>query len=263
MLDFEREDIRALLLDMDGVLWRDSEAIGNLPAVFKRINELGLQFVLATNNSTKLVTQYQQKLQDFGVLVSENQIATSGQAVVYHLQQKYPQSSPIYVVGMDSLVRQIENAGFLISQKNAVAVVVGLDRHISYEKLNIASRLIRHGAEFIGTNPDKTFPTPEGLVPGAGAIIAAVATSAGIEPIIVGKPGHILMDLSLSRLSHGSRNQVLMVGDRPDTDIAAGIAFGCRTALVLSGVTDAQSAETDLPKPDYVFKDLSALLGLN
>ncbi len=94
------------------------------------------------------------------------------------------------------------------------------------------------GAEFIGTNPDKTFPTPEGLVPGAGAIIAAVEAAAETVPIFVGKPGKVLMEMALSRFNGISPNHVLMVGDRLETDIAAAQSCGCRSALVLSGVTN-------------------------
>ena len=261
MIDFIEHNIRALFLDMDGVLWRDSEPIGNLPAIFTRISALGLQVVLATNNATQSVPQYIDKLADFGVKLNESQITTAGEAVVYHLREKYPEKTNVFVVGMDSLVAQIVSAGFTISNHGARAVIVGVDRNITYEKIRLASQLIRDGAEFIGTNPDRTFPTPHGLVPGAGSIIAAVAAAAETEPRYAGKPDNILMDLSFSRLSGITREQVLMVGDRPETDIAAGINFGCRTALVLSGVTTEEIAHKCLPRPDFIFQDLTELLG--
>ena len=262
MLDFKKENIRALFLDMDGVLWRDSEAIGDLPAIFRKINELGLQVVLATNNATRLVPQYQDKLAGMGVYLEPGQIATSGQAVIYHLQEKYPVGTGVYVVGMPSLVKQITDAGYSITDQNALVVVAGVDRQITYEKIQIASSLIRNGAEFIGTNPDKTFPTPHGLVPGAGAIIAAVATAAEQEPVFAGKPGRILMEMSYSRLHGIQPGEVLMVGDRIETDIAAGINFGCKTALVLSGVTTPAQAQKADPRPGFIFNDLAQLVGV-
>ncbi len=262
MLDFSAEAIRALILDMDGVLWRDSEAIGDLAAIFERINDLKLQVVLATNNATRRPSQYIEKLAVFGVKLTESQIATSAQAVLVHLKDRYPVGCPVHVIGMDSLKEQICDAGFVQSESNVKAVIVGIDRHITYEKIRLASTLIRAGAEFIGTNPDKTFPTPQGLVPGAGSIIAAVAAAAETEPLFVGKPGTLLMDVSLSKLKGVDKSQVLMVGDRLDTDIAAGIHFGCRTALVLSGVTSIETLSTSQVKPDYVFSDLSDLVGV-
>jgi 4-nitrophenyl phosphatase len=262
MLDFTSAGIRALILDMDGVLWRDSEQIGNLSAIFKRIHELNLQVVLATNNATRRPSQYVEKLAGFGVDIDVSLIATSAQATIRHLQERYPTGSPVFVIGMDSLKEQIWEAGYVQSAEAAKAVVVGIDRHITYEKIHIASALIRAGAEFIGTNPDKTFPTPQGLVPGAGTIIAAVAAAAETEPVIVGKPGTLLMDEALSRLDGIERSQALMVGDRLDTDIAAGLLFGCRTALVLSGVTSRDMVAGSTYQPDYVFTDLAELVGV-
>jgi 4-nitrophenyl phosphatase len=262
MIDFLKEDINGIILDMDGVLWKDSEPIGNLAAIFKRFEELKLPVILATNNATRTIKEYKQKLLSMGVDLADWQIATSGQAVIYHLSQKYLPQSKVYVVGMDSLKSMIVEAGYVLDDKNAVAVVVGVDRHINFEKITVASRLIRAGAEFIGTNPDKTFPTPGGLIPGAGAIIAAVEAAAETEPIFVGKPGKILMEMALSRLNGISSEHVLMVGDRLETDIAAAQSCGCRSALVLSGVTKRELAEKWNPKPDYIFNDLSELVGV-
>lgn len=261
MINFIKHNIRALFLDMDGVLWCDSEPIGDLPNIFARISSLGLQVVLVTNNATRLVPHYIDKLAGFGVNISEAQIATSGEAVVYHLCAKYPLNTKVFVVGMNNLIEQIKAAGFIFSDTEVKAVIVGVDRNITYDKIRKASQLIRAGAEFIGTNPDRTFPTPQGLVPGAGAIIAAVAAASETEPFYVGKPGSILMDLSFSRLSGITKEQILVVGDRPETDIAAGINFSCQTALVLSGVTTAEMAQNCLPRPDYIFQDLAELLG--
>lgn len=262
MIDFKREGIEAVILDMDGVLWRESEAIGDLKAVFNRFKQMSIQVVLATNNAMKSSVQYVDKLAKFGVYIDEWQVATSGQAVSYYLKQKYPQKTRVFVVGMDSLKSEITAAGFYICDTDVKAVVVGVDRDITYEKIKIANKLIRNGAEFIGTNPDTTYPTPEGLSPGAGSIIAAVSAAAEQDPVFVGKPGKILMDLSKSKLKGINNGQILMVGDRLETDIAAGQAYGCKTALVLSGVTTIEMAKSWKPEPNYIFNDLSELLGV-
>jgi len=261
MIDFEKNGIKAVILDMDGVLWKDSEPIGDLPAIFQRFSEEKILVILATNNATSTVEQYLQKILIMGVSLLEWQIVTSGQAVIFYLKQKYPSGSKIYVVGTEGLKSMVTGAGYVLDENRVAAVVVGVDREITYEKIKIASKLIREGAEFIGTNPDKTFPTPEGLIPGAGSIIASVAAAAEKEPIFVGKPGKIMMDLSLSRLIGISREQVLQVGDRLDTDIAAGQNYGCQTALVLSGVTTRAMASSWKPEPDFIFNDLTEIVG--
>ena len=262
MINFQQEGITAVVLDMDGVLWRESEPIGDLPAIFRKFDEENIKVVLATNNAMKSVSQFVSKINNFGVKLEEWQIATSAQAVSFYLKQKYPIQTKVHVVGMDSLKTEISEAGYILCDSNVAAVIVGVDRDITYDKIKIANRLIREGAEFIGTNPDKTYPTPEGLAPGAGSIIAAVAAAAEREPVFVGKPGKILMDLSISKFIGIQKNQILMVGDRLETDIAAGQACGCRTALVLSGVTTREMAEKWLPKPDYICFDLSELVGV-
>ena len=262
MINFQREGITAVVLDMDGVLWRESEPIGNLPAIFSKLDKENVKVVLATNNAMKSVSQFVNKINNFGVNIEDWQVATSAQAVSFYLKQKYPLRTRVYVVGMDSLKSEVGDAGYTLCDSNVAAVVVGVDRDITYDKIKIANRLIREGAEFIGTNPDKTYPTPEGLAPGAGSIIAAVAAAAERDPVFVGKPGKILMDLSISKFNGIQKYQILMVGDRLETDIAAGQACGCRTALVLSGVTTSEMAEKWLPEPDFIFKDLSDLVGV-
>jgi 4-nitrophenyl phosphatase len=260
VIDFAKNHIENLILDMDGVLWKDSVSIGNLPAVFAQINKLGLKVVLATNNATRSIPQYQEKLAVFGVDLAPWQIATSGQAVVYHLKMKYPAGSKIHVVGEEGLFITLEEAGFVLSDKDVKAVVVGVDHSISYKKISTAATLIRNGAEFLGTNPDKTFPTPDGLAPGAGAIIAAVATAAETEPVFIGKPGKTLIEMALKRLQ-ASPVHTLLVGDRLETDILGAQNAGCKCGLVLSGVSTIDQALKWKPVPDFIASDLSDLLG--
>lgn len=261
MIDFKKYGIKAVILDMDGVLWKDSEPIGNLPNIFQRFSDENVRVILATNNATSTVDQYLQKIKHMGVTLSEEQIVTSGQAVIFYLNQAYPSGSKVYVFGSEGLKAIVTGAGFQLDEFTASAVVVGIDREITYHKIKVASKLIREGAEFIGTNPDKTFPTPRGLEPGAGSIIASVAAAAEKEPLYVGKPGRIMMDLALSRLEGISKEQVLQVGDRLDTDIAAGQNYGCLTAVVLSGVTTLTMAQQWRPEPDYIYNDLAEIVG--
>jgi 4-nitrophenyl phosphatase len=257
-MDFRKENIKNLILDMDGVLWKDSLSIGNLPEIFEKISKANLKVVLATNNATKTIEQYLQKLADLGVVLLPWQIITSGQATSHYLKVKYGTGARIHVMGEDGLVKHLANEGFTISGENVQAVVVGVDRSVSYQRISTAASLIREGAEFIGTNPDRTFPTPHGLTPGAGAIIAAVATAAEQEPLMMGKPNSFLLELALERMN-ASVEDTLMVGDRLDTDILAAQRMNCRNCLVLSGVTSRQQAEQWKPAPTYIFPSLADL----
>ncbi len=259
-VDLNFEGIKNLILDMDGVLWRDSEPIGDLPDIFNRIKDLGLKVVLATNNATRSIPQYQEKLLKLGLDLEPWQIATSGQATVFYLKHKYPSGARIHVMGEPGLISTLSDAGFEICDSDVKAVVVGIDRAVSYKKIETASTLIRNGAEFIGTNPDKTFPTPHGIIPGAGSIIAAVSAAAEIEPTFMGKPNKYLIEIALERTG-GTIENTLMIGDRLDTDILAAQRVGCRCCLVLSGVTNIEQAKIWQPVPDFIAPTLSEFIG--
>jgi 4-nitrophenyl phosphatase len=252
-------NIKALIIDLDGVVWRSYEPIGNTAEIFNHIHDLGLKFVLATNNSTKTPSQYQERLAKIGLRIDPGQVITSSIAAAALLQKRFPSGGVVYIIGEDGLNDALVQAGFHIGEKNAVAVIAGLDRHISYEKLSRATLLIRSGVPFYGTNPDLTFPTPQGFTPGAGAILAALQAATGVDPIIAGKPHKAMIQTALSHLQV-SADQALVVGDRLETDILAGQNTGCKTALVLSGASSRQQLETWHPKPDLVSENLEELV---
>ena len=141
-------NIKALILDMDGVIWKGSEAIGDLSNIFKDIKSKGLGVVFATNNSTLKLNQFVQKLDDFGVVVDENQIITSAIATANYLEAKIPPGSPINVIGEIGLISALESKAYIVSNENAKAVVVGLDTKLSYEKMKVATLIIRSGKPF-------------------------------------------------------------------------------------------------------------------
>ncbi len=250
--------IKALIIDLDGVLWRDDEAVVPLPEVFAAIQAGGWSFAFATNNSMYTPQYYQAKLEKFGVMLADFQIVTSAMAVVYALKNQFPDGGPVYIVGEEGLRAALQDAGFWHEDKEPLAVVAGLDRGLTYEKIRMAARLIRQGAVFYGTNPDKTYPTPDGLAPGAGSVLAAIEAAAGSAPIVAGKPSPLLFDAARDRL--GSQPQeTLVIGDRLDTDILGGHRAGMRTALVLSGVSKWEDIDAWYPKPDLVVDTLADL----
>jgi 4-nitrophenyl phosphatase len=254
-----RQSIQALILDMDGVLWRGSEPIGDLRSIFDKISQLGWKVIFATNNATRTIQQYVDVLASFGIQAQPWQIINSAIAVTHYLCQQHPHGGPVYIVGEQGVIEACDQAGFYQSENSVIAVIAGMDRQVTYEKLKIATILIRSGVPFIGTNPDVTFPTPYGLVPGAGSILAAITAATGVDPIIAGKPEPTMYQIALNRLKI-TPESALVVGDRPETDIAGAQQIGCHTALVLSGVTDAKQAASWQPAPDIIEADLASVI---
>ncbi len=255
--------IKALIIDMDGVIWKADAPIGNLPAIFQRVRDRGIKFVFATNNSTKTSNQYVVRLKEFDVDVEPWQVVTSSQAAAHALAQKFSPGTKVFIIGEDGVRIPLEEEGFEIASiddaPQAQAIVMGMDRSINFQKAVEATLLVRKGIPFYATNTDKTFPTPRGQIPGAGAWISVITTATTVEPIVAGKPFPFLMDLSLERLGT-NKEETLVIGDRLETDIAGGQAVGCPTALVLSGVSTREQAANWDPRIDFVADDLSSLM---
>lgn len=259
------EQIKNLILDMDGVLWHGESAMPGLAAFFDTLRQLDIGFVLATNNATKSAEQYTQKLAGMGVHIPADQILTSAETTANYLAHKYPTGTAVYVIGTESLHQTIRASGFKIigpSQveegKDAPLVVVGFNPSVVYRELAMGSLLVHKGAHFIGTNPDPSIPSEIGPLPGAGALLAVIQAATGVDPIVIGKPGTAIFEDAVQRLG-GSINDTAMVGDRLGTDIAGAKAAGLSTILVLSGIsTEGDILETGI-NPDYVFSDISEL----
>lgn len=256
-------NIKALILDMDGVVWKGDAPIGDLPATFRRIRERGLKFVFATNNGTKTPEEYQKKLAELGVEVDASQVVTSALGVAFMLAQKFPKGTKIFVIGEDGIRMALEDQGFEIvtleNASEAQVFVMGIDRTISFAKVAEATLLVRAGTPFYTTNTDRTFPTTRGEIPGNGSWLSVITSATGVEPIVAGKPFPYLMELSLQRLGT-KKEETLVVGDRLETDIAAGQAVGCPTAFVLSGVSTREEADAWQPRMDIMADSLGALV---
>ena len=256
-------NIKALILDMDGVVWKADAPIGDLPEIFAHIRKRGLKFVFATNNGTKTPEEYQQKLADLGVDIEPAQVVTSALGIAFMLAQKYPRGTKVFMIGEAGIRMALEEKGFeILSVENAPeaeAVVMGIDHSINFEKIVEATLLVRAGIPFYTTNTDRTFPTPRGEIPGSGAWVSVITTATHVQPIIAGKPFPYLMELSLERLGT-KKEETLVVGDRLETDIAAGQNVGCPTALLLSGVSTKEQADEWKPPPTIIAKSLVELV---
>lgn len=253
--------LRAVVLDMDGTLWRGDTALPGLVEWFAFLAERHIPFVLATNNAYWPPAHYVAKLAGIGVAVSEGCILTSALATANWLRGELPAGERLFVVGGEALRQALRDAGYVVApdaSEPVAAVVAGIDFDLSYAKLRDASRLIRAGARFVGTNPDLTYPTEDGLAPGAGTVLAALAAASGVEPRVVGKPNRPLFDAALALLGLPAP-ATLMVGDRLDTDILGGHRAGLRTALVTTGVDAAAAVTEPGSVPDGVFAGLAEL----
>ncbi len=254
--------IKAVILDMDGVLWAGDDALIDIPAAFRKMRDQDLKVILTTNNATKTAAQFVEKVRSFGVDLEPDQIINSPMAVADILEQRFPGGGPVYIFGEEGVRTTLREHGYYHAEENVLAVVIGLNRQATFADFSAATRLIRAGAPFIGTNPDPTYPQPNGtLIPGGGAFVAFFEASTGVTPTIAGKPFPFLFQLALKRLGLPPA-QTLAVGDRLDTDIIGAREAGCRTALVLSGASKRKDLEGFSPQPDVVANDLIELLSL-
>lgn len=260
------KELENLILDMDGVLWRGDAPMPGLKAFFDTLDEMGIGYVLATNNATKVATQYTEKLKQFGVDVAPERILTSAEATAAFLRHRHPPGTTAYVVGDEGLHQAMRHQdfelltadGFVGADARTELVVIGFTRHVCYPHLASAAHLINHGARFVGTNPDVTFPSEAGPMPGAGSILAFVQTATGVEPLIVGKPSPAIFQEALERL-RATPETTAMVGDRLETDIKGAQSAGLRTILLLSGVTRREKATQSELKADLICKNISDL----
>jgi len=250
-------DIKHLIIDMDGVLYRGDQPMPRLVEFFAFMRERPIRFILATNNSTRTSQEYADKLGQMGVTVSPDEILVSGQATARFLSREYPRGTRVHVFGMPSLKQALAEEGFLLEDENVQLVVASMDRGVTYEKLKKATLLIRGGARFIATNLDPTYPSEEGLIPGTGSMIAALETASGVKPQVIGKPEPIMYQLAMEQMGSNPKTTAT-IGDRVDTDILGGKRAGLTTICVLSGSSDrveAEAAETDM-----IFDDIAQLL---
>jgi 4-nitrophenyl phosphatase len=250
--------MRYLITDMDGVLWRGREPLPGLVEFFQFLRAHDIRFVCATNNASTRAEKLAQRLQGWGADVQPEEIVTSSSATADYLETILPRGARLYVIGMDGLRAPLEQKGFVLADEDVAAVVVGIDWHVTYDHFRRAALNIRAGAKFIGTNGDRTFPNPEGIVPGNGALLALIEAATDVKPFIVGKPSPTLYQMAMKRLG-AVEDQTLVLGDRLETDILGAVLLGLKSALVLSGVTTREQLAASEYQPDWVFEDIRAL----
>ena len=258
----ELKQIKALFLDMDGVMWSGKEEIGNLEQIFNDINALGLIPVFGTNNATRTPEEYCERLAGYGVHVKPEQFFTSGIATIKRLRDDFPNGPKIHVFGSDSLKKLLRENGFdLVDEEQADVVLCSLDKEMTYEKVAKAMTQVMNGAKFYATNADATLATENGWRPGGGVIVNTVETCTGVKPFIIVKPNTIMIDIACKQ--YGLKpNEIMAVGDRHETDIMGGYNYGAKTALVMTGYETPATVPSLNPQPDVICKDLTEVVSL-
>jgi HAD superfamily hydrolase (TIGR01450 family) len=246
-----------VLCDLDGVIYRGRQVLPGVKQALVRLKDSGVPVLFITNNSTRTPQATAAKISDLtGVRVDAEQILTSSLAAMELLDAS---DDPVMVVGEEGVRSAVEDAGLTVTDdpQAARAVVVGLTRSLTYDLVTDAMQAIMNGARFVATNDDTTFPTEGGLVPGSGAIVAAIAAASGARPEVAGKPNDAMKSLIRSRVD----GEVWIVGDRIDTDIAlAADEPEWRSVLVLTGVSTVDDSAGSAA--DFVVDDFSAAIDL-
>ena len=236
-----RREIRSWLMDMDGVLVHEEQAIPGAAEFLDRLRERELPFLVLTNNSIYTRRDLAARLRASGLEVPEERIWTSALATADFLADQRPGGSA-YVIGEVGLTTALHESGYVLTERAPDYVVLGETRTYSFEAITRAIRLIDGGARFIATNPDATGPSAAGPLPATGSVAALISRATGVEPYFVGKPNPLMMRSALNALDAHSETTA-MIGDRMDTDVVAGLEAGLETVLVLTGVTQAHETE--------------------
>ena len=272
---------RLVILDLDGVVYRGAQAVPDAAPLVAALRRSGSLVRFATNNSMSTREAYAERLAGHGIETRRDEIVTSTSATIDHLHAHLPDIQRVLAVGAEGMLIELQSGGFKVSHARSAeapdwngapltqrwdAVVAGLDPLVDYRTIGIAATALRQGARFIATNADLRYPTPDGFMPGAGAIVAAVQAASGVEPLVIGKPEPAMFNAILESAGVAP-HEALVIGDNPDSDVPAARRAGIRSVLVLTGVADAATAAglEGERRPDWVLAgpaDVAEMLGL-
>lgn len=250
------KDYKGYLIDLDGTIYRGTESILEATKFIKRLQDAQIPYLFLTNNTTRTRQMVVDKLAGHGISATIDQIYTPSLATRdYLLAENNGKPTTIYLVGEIGLYQALLEAGFTLDNQHPDYVIVGLDSDLTYDKIKKATLAIRSGSKFIGTNADKNLPNEEGLVPGAGSVIAFVEATVQKKAFYIGKPERIIVDMALQVLGL-QKDDVLVVGDNYDTDIKAGINSEMDSLLVYTGVSTKEQVKRHSIQPTYEIDSL-------
>jgi len=245
------------LIDMDGVLVSGATLIPGADSFVKRLEDRGIRFLVLTNNPLYTPGDLSHRLKALGLDVPAGSIFTSAMATARFLQAQKPNGTA-FVIGESGLTEAIHDVGYVITDIEPDYVVLGETHSYNLGRITKAIRLIAAGSRFIATNPDPSGPTDEGIVPACGAMAALIEAASGKSPFYVGKPNPLMMRTALNYLDVHSEDTV-MIGDRMDTDIVAGVESGMDTILVLSGVTERDDVDRHPYQPTHIVESVAKI----
>jgi len=253
---------KGFVLDLDGVMYRGRAPIPGAREFVEMLRRRGKKVFFLTNASFRSRAGTAEKLRGMGIACDEGEVMNAGYAAARYVREKWGACS-VFAVGERGVYEELEAAGIRVAEKGAKAVVVGIDRQFSYEKIAKAFDCLRAGAELIACNADASFPVEDRIMPGAGAMVGALERSAGVKARVIGKPSRFMMHLCVKMMGLKPA-EVAVVGDRLETDILMANREGALGVLVLTGVSGHEELKKakGLMKPKLVVKDLKALARL-
>jgi len=249
---------RAFICDMDGVLYHGNKLLPGAKSFIEWLKEQNKAFLFLTNSSARSPRELRHRLARFDIDIEDEHFYSSAQATAAFLSSQCPKGSA-YVIGEAGLINAIYSAGLTMDEINPDYVVVGETHAYSYETLTKAVNLVRGGARLIGTNPDVTGPAEHGIVPATGSLIAPIELATGSKAYYVGKPNPLIMRHALKKL-HCTREETIIIGDRMDTDIKAGLESEIESVLVLSGVTRREELTQHAYRPHWILEGVGDIL---
>lgn len=253
--------LRAILLDLDGTIYKGKTAIEGANEVLDLLRKKGLKVYFVTNAATRSRAGVVEKLAGMGIHAEEKEVYCTTYAAARYITKNLG-GKTVFCVGEQGMKDEFGKHGItVVEDDSAGIVVVGLDRTVDYEKLSKGYRAIEKGAEFIATNCDVIYPVEDGYLPGAGALVAAMESCTGKKPFVIGKPETYFVEL-IHEEEKLEKDEMIVVGDRVDTDIIFAKNAGIKSVLVLTGVTGKNEIEKLEERPDYVIESISDLPGL-
>lgn len=251
---------KGYLCDMDGVIYHGNRLLPGVPEFVNWLYAEDKNFLFLTNSSERSPVELKEKLKRLGLEIDESHFYTSALATAKFIKDQCPGGSA-YVIGEPGLINALYDAEITMNDVNPDYVIVGETRNYNYDGILRAVRLVQKGAKLIGTNPDLTGPTEEGITPACRAFLAPIELATGKEAYYVGKPNPLMMRTGIKRLGVHSADAAI-IGDRMDTDILAGIESGLTTILVLSGVSTCDTVKDFPYRPDHVLTGIDEIVGI-
>ncbi len=252
-----RPRTKSYMIDMDGVIISGNALIPGAQNFINRLMNKQAKFLILTNNPIYTPADLQHRLQTLGLNIPAKRFYTSAMATAQFLNSQRPKGTA-FVIGESGLTSALHKIGYVLTDTNPDYVVLGDTTTYSYTKITQAIRLIMAGARFIATNPDVSGPGEGGIVPACGSVAAMIEKATGVAPYFIGKPNPLMMRNALRYLQEHSENTI-MVGDRMDTDIIAGIESGLETILVLTGVTKRKDVDRFPYRPHHIVRSVAEI----